>query len=158
MFLIFFKIYFNKFSDFLNALKQTNIDYTLDGLARLSRSHGQTLYDIYSLRHGKCFPRISDVVVWPGMYMKLFIYDLTNNISLLFVMFFIKVNHEDVLRLVELVNQHDVVLIPFGGGTSVSGAVSCPDNEKRCIVSVDTSQMVVLIVLIYIIVTNINLH
>lgn len=57
-----------KFSDFLNALKESKIDYTLDGLARLSRSHGQTLYDIYSLRHGKCFPRISDIVVWPGKY------------------------------------------------------------------------------------------
>lgn len=56
------------FSDFLNALIETKIDYTMDGLARLSRSHGQTLYDIYSLRHGKCFPRICDMVVWPGMY------------------------------------------------------------------------------------------
>lgn len=52
--------------DFLNALKETKIEYTMDGLARLLRSHGQTLYDIYSLRHGKCFPRISDIVVWPG--------------------------------------------------------------------------------------------
>lgn len=54
--------------DFLNALKEKKIDYSMDGLARLSRSHGQTLYDIYSLRHGKCFPRICDIVVWPGMY------------------------------------------------------------------------------------------
>lgn len=48
------------------------------------------------------------------------------------------------MTIVELVNQHSVVLIPFGGGTSVSGAVSCPANEKRCIVSVDTSQMVII--------------
>jgi len=60
------------FSDFLNALKETKIDYTMDGLARLFRSHGQTLYDIYSLRYGKCFPRICDLVVWPGMYNQLF--------------------------------------------------------------------------------------
>lgn len=53
--------------DFLNALKKTKIDYTMDGPARLLRSHGQTLYDIYSLRHGKCFERITDLVVWPGM-------------------------------------------------------------------------------------------
>lgn len=51
-------------------------------------------------------------------------------------------NHGDVIKIVELVNQHNIVLIPFGGGTSVSGAVSCPSNEKRCIVSLDTSQMV----------------
>lgn len=57
------------FPDFLNALKDTKIDYTMDGHARVLRSHGQTLYDIYSLRYGKCFPRIVDMVVWPGMYL-----------------------------------------------------------------------------------------
>lgn len=54
-------------------------------------------------------------------------------------------NHQDVISIVDLVNQHNVVIIPFGGGTSVSGAVSCPVNEKRCIVSVDTSQMVIIL-------------
>lgn len=49
-----------------------------------------------------------------------------------------------MVNIVELVNRHNIVVIPFGGGTSVSGAVSCPENEKRCIVSVDTSQMVIL--------------
>ena len=36
---------------------------------------------------------------------------------------------------------HNVACIPFGGGTSVSGAANCPENEKRTIVSLDTSQM-----------------
>lgn len=40
---------------------------------------------------------------------------------------------------------HNIVLVPFGGGTNVSGAVSCPANENRCIVSVDTSQMVIIL-------------
>ncbi|XP_022173101.1 alkyldihydroxyacetonephosphate synthase [Myzus persicae] len=103
-------------TNLLNTLKEMKIDHTTDGPARLLRSHGQTLYDIYSLRYGKCFPRICDLVVWPA-------------------------NHDDVIRIVELVNVHDIVLVPFGGGTNVSGAVSCPTNENRCIVSVDTSQM-----------------
>ena len=30
----------------------------------------------------------------------------------------------------------------FAGGTSVSGALLCPENETRMIVSLDTSQMV----------------
>jgi len=51
-----------------------------------------------------------------------------------------------VISIVELVNVHNIVLVPFGGGTNVSGAVSCPVNENRCIVSVDTSQMVVVLV------------
>lgn len=30
----------------------------------------------------------------------------------------------------------------FAGGTSVSSALECPEEEKRTIVSLDTSQMV----------------
>ena len=51
-----------------------------------------------------------------------------------------------MISIVELVNVYNIVLVPFGGGTNVSGAVSCPVNENRCIVSVDTSQMVILLI------------
>lgn len=51
-----------------------------------------------------------------------------------------------MISIVELVNVHNIVIVPFGGGTNVSGAVSCPVNENRCIVSVDTSQMVIALV------------
>lgn len=67
----YYKIIFNYFPDLLHTLKEMKIDHTTDGPARLLRSHGQTLYDIYSLRYGKCFPRICDLVVWPGMYLVL---------------------------------------------------------------------------------------
>ena len=40
-----------------------------------------------------------------------------------------------------LANRHNVVLIPYGGGTSVSGALSCPSNEARMIISVDMHEM-----------------
>ena len=33
-------------------------------------------------------------------------------------------------------------VIPFGGGTNVSGALECPVEEKRTIVSLDMTQMV----------------
>ncbi|XP_063235126.1 alkyldihydroxyacetonephosphate synthase isoform X2 [Bacillus rossius redtenbacheri] len=49
--------------------------------------------------------------------------------------------HEEVVALVRLAHEHNVVVIPFGGGTSVSGAVSCPAGERRTILSLDTSQM-----------------
>lgn len=52
-------------------------------------------------------------------------------------------NHESVVTLVDLANKYQIVIIPFGGGTSVSGAVTCPENEQRCICSLDTSQMVI---------------
>ena len=51
-------------------------------------------------------------------------------------------SHEAVVRLVQLAHKHDVAIVPFGGGTSVSRAVSCPAGETRTVLSLDTSQMV----------------
>jgi alkyldihydroxyacetonephosphate synthase len=53
-------------------------------------------------------------------------------------------SHDAVVNLVRLAEKHDIVIIPFGGGTSVSKAVSCPPEETRTILSLDTSQMVCL--------------
>ncbi|WAR04883.1 ADAS-like protein [Mya arenaria] len=49
--------------------------------------------------------------------------------------------HNDVVKVVELGCKHNVCIIPFGGGTSVSEAILCPENESRMIISLDTSQM-----------------
>lgn len=49
--------------------------------------------------------------------------------------------HDDVVKIIKLCAQYGLVCIPFGGGTSVSGASSCPANERRTIISLDTSQM-----------------
>ena len=101
---------------FMEKINDCNIDHSVDGADRLIRCHGQTLHDIYSVRNGK-FNRIPDIVLWP-------------------------VNHEEVIEIVKLANQLNVVVIPYGGGTSVSGSVSCPQDETdRCISVLDTSQM-----------------
>lgn len=50
-------------------------------------------------------------------------------------------SHDEVVQLVELSRQQAAALIPFGGGTSVTGALLCPADEPRTIVSCDTSQM-----------------
>lgn len=102
-------------AEFMDGLRQSTISYSVEGIDRLIRSHGQTLYDIHSLIVGK-LNRIPDLVVWPR-------------------------SHEEVKDLVELATEYDVVVIPYGGGTSVSGAITCPQNEKRCIMALDTSQM-----------------
>jgi len=62
------------------------------------------------------FPRIPDAVVWPGC-------------------------HEHVEALVRAAVAHNVVLIPYGGGTSVSHALLPPENETRMIISVDMHMM-----------------
>lgn len=82
---------------------------------RLFHAHGHTCQEIYALRFGK-LRRIPDAVVWPSC-------------------------HAEVEAIVKLANLHNVVLIPFGGGTSVSGALECPAEERRMIVSVDMHRM-----------------
>lgn len=101
--------------DTLSKIKSLNIDYSIDNEDRLVRAHGHTLHDIYTLRES-FFERIPDLILWPK-------------------------SHKDVENIVRLCNEHNIVIIPFGGGTSVSEAVICPKDEKRTIVSLDTSQM-----------------
>lgn len=102
-------------SENLTKITNLNITYSLKGIDRLIRAHGQTLHDIYTLRTS-FFERIPDVVLWPKC-------------------------HSDVIKIVRTADECDMVIIPFGGGTAVSGAVDCPPNESRTIISLDTSQM-----------------
>lgn len=67
------------------------------------------------IRHGEC-ARIPDVVVYPG-------------------------THQQVEVIVKAANEHNVVIIPFGGGTSVTNAVTCDPAETRMIVSLDMREM-----------------
>ena len=68
-----------------------------------------------------------------------------------------------MVKIVDAATRHNICLIPYGGiyisvpvlndmilhhydivvkgGTNVSGALECPAEEKRVIVSVDTSEM-----------------
>jgi alkyldihydroxyacetonephosphate synthase len=50
-------------------------------------------------------------------------------------------SHDQVVEIVKAAHDLNVVVIPYGGGTSVSGSVTCPEDESRPIVSLDTSQM-----------------
>ncbi|MES1916673.1 MAG: hypothetical protein MHM6MM_008470, partial [Cercozoa sp. M6MM] len=82
---------------------------------RLHHAHGHTAQEIYELRFGK-FERVPDLVVWPR-------------------------SHDDVERLVQAAHEFDVVLVPYGGGTSVTHAIECPRGETRMIVSLDMHAM-----------------
>ncbi|KAK9739288.1 FAD binding domain [Popillia japonica] len=103
-----------------DRLNELNISYSTEGLDRLIRAHGHTLHDIYTLRES-FFKRIPDIVIWPT-------------------------SHNDVVNIVEFASEHNMVIIPFGGGTAVSGAIDCPD-DPRTIISLDTSQMNKILVL-----------
>lgn len=88
---------------------------TQDPLARLRHGHGQTLEEMYRLRHA-ALSRVPDVVCFPA-------------------------NEADVQALMDAAARHDVCLIPYGGGTNVTDALRCPESEPRPIASVDLRRM-----------------
>ncbi|KAL6484657.1 hypothetical protein MHYP_G00067020 [Metynnis hypsauchen] len=100
---------------FVEELKAAGVGLSQEPEDRVFRSHGHCLNEIFALREGR-IGRVPDLVVWPSC-------------------------HNDVVKIVELACKHNVCLIPYGGGTSVSSALECPPEETRSIVSLDTSQM-----------------
>ena len=84
---------------------------------RLVHSHGQLSVDeIYSVLYERPPERLVDVVLYPQ-------------------------SEKDVCAIIELANKHDVVLVPYGGGTNVSGALAIPVEEQRMVASVDMRRM-----------------
>jgi alkyldihydroxyacetonephosphate synthase len=103
-----------KFSDEIRSfLKETQID--VNDEVRLRHGHGHTQEEMFAIKH-KRLGRIPDMVVYPE-------------------------SEEEVAQLIAAAKLNDAVLIPFGGGTNVTDALRCSDNEKRVIVSVDMRRM-----------------
>lgn len=100
---------------FLEGLKAIRVEFSEEGIDRLMRCHGQCMEDIGSLRE-LSFTKIPDVVVWPT-------------------------ESRHVIEIVRLATENDVVLIPMGGNSSVSGAVRTPEIFDRTIAAVDMTQM-----------------
>lgn len=86
-----------------------------DGEERLRHGHGHTQEEMFAIKYGK-IGRIPDLVVYPT-------------------------SGEQVAQLVSAASQHNVALVPYGGGTNVTDALRCRDNEGRMIVSVDMRRM-----------------
>ncbi|HBZ69306.1 MAG TPA: oxidase [Deltaproteobacteria bacterium] len=82
---------------------------------RLRRGHGHTLEEMWAIKYG-ALPRVPDLLVWPQ-------------------------DEGQVEAIVQSAVRHDVVLIPYGGGTNVTDALRCPRHEHRMIVSVDMGRM-----------------
>jgi len=86
-----------------------------DPLLRLRHGHGHTQEEMWAIKYER-LPRVPDLIVLPE-------------------------RDEDVRAIVELAGRFDVCLIPYGGGTNVTDALRCPEDERRSIVSVDMSRM-----------------
>ena len=86
-----------------------------DTLDRIVHTYGKSLRDLVRLRRA-VIPRIPDVVLYPA-------------------------DEEQVRAIVDLAVAEDAVIIPFGGGTNISGSLEPPADETRPVLSVDLGRM-----------------
>jgi alkyldihydroxyacetonephosphate synthase len=108
----------HKNSDFCNELAQLfPCDrYSFDDEERLVHSHGQTTTEeVYKVLYSQ-IERLVDLVFYCE-------------------------SEGDAQILIALATKHQVCLVPFGGGTSVSAALKLPHSESRTIVAVNMQRM-----------------
>jgi alkyldihydroxyacetonephosphate synthase len=105
----------NQDQAFLVDVFQARISLSMIERTRHGSGHSQE--DVMSLRMAERV-RVPDAVVWP-------------------------LSEDEVTILITAANTHGWCLIPFGGGTNVTGATKCPSREKepRPIISVDMRRM-----------------
>lgn len=87
----------------------------VDDLDRVVHMRGKSLRDLVRTRRGD-LGRVPDVVVRPA-------------------------DEEQVVAVLAAVLAADAVLIPFGGGTNISGSLDAPADEERPVVSLDVTRM-----------------
>jgi alkyldihydroxyacetonephosphate synthase len=90
-------------------------DLSTDPLDRVVHARGKSLRDLVRHRRGD-LGRLPDVVVRPA-------------------------DEEQVAAVVRAAVDADAVLIPFGGGTSISGSLEASDDERRTVISLDLSKL-----------------
>ena len=88
---------------------------SIDRLDRVVHTRGKSLRDLILQRRGH-LTRVPDVVVRPG-------------------------GEDEVSAVMRAALDGDAVLIPFGGGSSISGSLEAPGDETRPVVSVDLARL-----------------
>ncbi len=92
-------------------------EYSFDDEVRAIHSHGQATADeVHAILYEGKLARFVDMV------------------------FFCK-SEKAAERIVQLAIEHDICLVPYGGGTNVTGCLTLPKEETRMIVSVDMQPM-----------------
>ena len=86
-----------------------------DPLDRVVHARGKSLRDLVRHRRGE-LGRLPDVVIRPD-------------------------SEEEVAAVVRAALDADAVLIPFGGGTSISGSLEASEQEQRTVISLDVSRL-----------------
>jgi alkyldihydroxyacetonephosphate synthase len=88
---------------------------SIDDLDRVVHGRGKSLTDLIRQRRGD-FGRLPDVVVRPA-------------------------TEDEVSAVVEAAIEEDAVVIPFGGGSSISGSLEAEPHETRPVISLDMGRM-----------------
>jgi alkyldihydroxyacetonephosphate synthase len=88
---------------------------SVDPLDRVVHTRGKSLRDLIRQRSGD-LPRVPDVIVRPG-------------------------NEDEVTATLQVAMRSDAVVIPFGGGSSISGSLEAPVGEVRPVISVDLERL-----------------
>ena len=96
-----------------DALRADQI--TSEPLERVVHTYGKSVRDLLRIRRGD-LGRLPDVIVYPE-------------------------SESDVAAIMAAALGHDVVVIPFGGGTNISESLEPPRGESRTVVSVDMRRM-----------------
>lgn len=86
-----------------------------DALDRVVHARGKSLRDLVKHRRGE-LGRLPDVVVRPA-------------------------DEDQVAKTLKAALDNDAALIPFGGGTSISGSVEAPQDETRPVISLDLAKL-----------------
>ena len=86
-----------------------------DDLDRIVHTYGKSARDLLRIRAGD-LPRVPDVVVYPG-------------------------DEAEVQLIVDRAVAEDAVLIPYGGGSNISGSLHAPEDETRPVISVDLGRL-----------------
>lgn len=99
------------------ALTQAVTDehLSVDPLDRVIHARGKSIRDLIRQRRGD-LPRVPDAVVRPA-------------------------DEDQVTAVMRAVLDADAVLIPFGGGSSISGSIEAEPTETRPVISVDMSRL-----------------
>ena len=86
-----------------------------DSLDRIVHAYGKGLRDLVRIRRGD-LGRLPDLVVYPG-------------------------SEDEVVGVITAALAANAVIIPFGGGTNISGSLEAPRSERRTVISVDLARM-----------------
>ena len=96
-----------------NALGAAHV--STDPLDRVVHARGKSLRDLVRHRSGG-LGRVPDLIVRPA-------------------------TEDDVSMIMRAALDADAVLIPFGGGTSISGSLEAPSDEQRTVISLDMARL-----------------